>query len=239
MGYGLHIVSHLVLFLGIMTVSPAFAATERPVVIELFTSQGCSSCPPADKILGALAKDPNLLPLSFHVDYWNWLGWKDPFSHADYTARQSSYNRSLHLRGNYTPQMIIDGKSDVIGSYHKKINKLIDEAKTNNVDIPITLKQEYTHTLTVSLPSIQGKFEQATLWLIGYDNKKSIHIGAGENRGKTITYHNVVNHLEHIGTYNGEANTLHVSYTNASDHIAVLLQQSNTGNILSAAVCCR
>src|SRR5260221_3177098 len=104
---------------------PTALAADRPVVVELFTSQGCSSCPPADALLGELTRHADVLPLAFHVDYWNRLGWKDPYSSAESTARQRTHSRQLGLRTTYTPQMVVDGGIDVVGSERADVLKAI------------------------------------------------------------------------------------------------------------------
>src|SRR5689334_7353524 len=109
--------------------STAHAEDRRPVVVELFTSQGCNSCPPADAFLGELAARPDVLALSLHVDYWDYIGWKDPFAQRAYTERQRSYSRALNQRFVYTPQMVIDGTLQGVGSETATINKLIEKAR--------------------------------------------------------------------------------------------------------------
>src|SRR4051812_29577801 len=104
-------------------------AEERPVVVELFTSQGCNSCPPADAFLGELSRRPDVLALGLHVDYWDYIGWKDPFAQRAHTDRQRSYSRTLNQRFVYTPQMVIDGTLQGVGSETATINKLIDKAR--------------------------------------------------------------------------------------------------------------
>jgi hypothetical protein len=115
---------------------PAASAADRPTVVELFTSQGCSSCPPADALLGELTRRADVLPLAFHVDYWNRLGWKDPYSSADSTARQRAYARLLDLRTIYTPQMVVDGRIDVVGSERAAVLKAIEAARASSIYTP-------------------------------------------------------------------------------------------------------
>ena len=108
---------------------PPARAAERPIVVELFTSEGCSSCPPADALLGELATRPNVLALSFHVDYWDRLGWKDPFSSPEATARQQHYARLLGLDTVYTPQIVVDGSWEAVGSDQAAVERALDQAR--------------------------------------------------------------------------------------------------------------
>src|SRR5437868_14761375 len=128
----------LVLVSALLAAAPAVAGeTTRPIVVELFTSQGCSSCPPADALLGELARRDDVLPLAFHVDYWDRLGWKDPFSSAAATARQRTYARQLDAANVYTPQMVVDGRIDVVGSYRDQVLRAIDRARQDAATVPI------------------------------------------------------------------------------------------------------
>src|SRR4051812_17852201 len=131
----------LVLATMLVAAGPAIAG-ERPVVVELFTSQGCSSCPPADALLGELTRRADVLPLAFHVDYWNRLGWKDPYSSAESTARQRTYARQLGLRTIYTPQMVVDGGIDVVGSERADVLKAIDAARASQRTVPIEVARD-------------------------------------------------------------------------------------------------
>src|SRR5437870_8060822 len=118
-------------------------AGERPIVVELFTSQGCSSCPPADALLAELARRPDVLALSFHVDYWDRLGWKDPFSSRAATERQNRYAKLLALPTVYTPQIVVDGKWQAVGSDRADVEHALDLARRDRLDVPVTLALDH------------------------------------------------------------------------------------------------
>lgn len=207
----------------------------RPIVVELFTSQGCASCPPADVFLNELMADNQVLPLSFHVDYWNSYGWLDPFSHPQFTKRQSLYNATLSQLGNYTPQMVVDGKWEAIGSYRQHVLGLIEEAKSENASIPVTLSAEAGGIQIVIADNAISA--PSNIWVVGYDSQRTTYINAGENRGKQLSSYNVVRYLEHVGSYTGTATVLHVKlhWPEPTDNIAVILQTDPIGAILGAS----
>ena len=191
------------------SLAPA-AAAERPVVVELFTSQGCSSCPPADAILGELAKQPGLLPLAFHVDYWNRLGWKDPYSSAESTQRQRAYARLLGLRTIYTPQMVVDGRIDVVGSERADVLKAIDAAREGQNTVPIELARD--------------------------GDGLRVRVGAGENGGRTLTEFNIVRHFDQVGRWQGAVmmQDVPLATLEGAESVALLLQAPD-GAVLGAA----
>src|SRR5712671_4480747 len=122
----------------------AAQAGERPIVVELFTSQGCSSCPPADALLAELAKRPDVLALSFHVDYWDRLGWKDPYSSRAATDRQNRYAKLLALHTVYTPQIVVDGKWEAVGSDRADVERALDLARRDRPEVPVTLALDHS-----------------------------------------------------------------------------------------------
>src|SRR6185437_9388187 len=213
-------------------IQPALAA-ERPVVVELFTSQGCSSCPPADAMLGELAKQPGLLPLAFHVDYWNRLGWKDPYSSAAATARQRAYSQALSLSTVYTPQMVIDGRYDAVGSDHGAVARGIASATRASAAVPLHILREGDR-LHVSVGAAEKG--AGSLWIVGYDHRHTTRIGAGENGGRTLTEFNIVRHFSEIGSWQGSAmmRDLPLATIEGADSVAALLQ-SPEGAVLGAA----
>src|SRR5215831_2849177 len=129
----------LLLSLGLAATIGSAHAGERPIVVELFTSEGCSSCPPADKLLAELASRPDVLALSFHVDYWNGLGWKDPYSSHEATERQNHYATLLDLGTVYTPQIVVDGKWQAIGSDRADVEHALGLARRDRQEVPVTL----------------------------------------------------------------------------------------------------
>jgi hypothetical protein len=226
----------------VAVIRPAHA--EPKAVVELFTSQGCSSCPPADKILGELAKDPSVIALSLPIDYWDYLGWKDTLADSRFSARQKAYS---HVRGDrdvYTPQMIVNGAVHVIGSDRARIEGAIkDTVKTSQVmSVPVTMSLSGKQ-LTVSVAAgKQGAPTQGEIWLCSISKAVPISIGRGENRGREIVYHNVVRNLQKVGDWDGSAGSWTVPLDSVMrdgiDAAAVLVQDGNRdkpGPMLGAA----
>ena len=208
------------------------AAMRRPIVIELFTSQGCSSCPPADALLRELARDPaEYLALGFHVTYWNELGWRDPFSLPAATQRQRGYQRISGVGSVYTPQMVIDGTADVIGSDRAGVARArAAAAAAMRAGPALTVAQE-AGQLSIGVGAGMG---QGRLWLVGYDPRRRTAIGRGENAGQVETEANVVRAIDDLGAWTGDALALHVRMP-AGAQAAVLLQAPD-GAIIGAAV---
>jgi hypothetical protein len=207
---------------------PAFA-TEPRAVIELFTSQGCSSCPPADRLLADLTHDPTLIPLTLAIDYWDYLGWKDTLALAGHTNRQKAYS---HVRGDrdvYTPQAVINGTAQVLGSDRAAIEQAIAQSRHNGATLalPLTLTIE-GERLTVSAPASSSHQASAEVWLCPLTKAVQVAIGRGENTGHTFTYHNVVRRWVKLGTWTGEAATWSIPIaefkTEGVNAVAVVLQ---------------
>lgn len=219
----------------------AFADGKSLTVVELFNSQGCSACPPANKYLSEMARDSernSLLPLSFHVDYWNYLGWKDPYSSPENTQRQRDYAQRMKLRYVYTPQMVIQGALQATGSDRDAVADRIEAARSMtrlHVGLKIT-----GGALTVTLPdiAIPGNPPQADVFLVVYDSARTNPVKRGENRGKILTSSNVVRAITRIGEWRGKGMTLQAPAPKAQDgdRLAVILQTSGTGPILGAAM---
>ena len=206
-------------------------------VVELFTSQGCSSCPPADAFLGELAEREGVLALSFHVDYWDYIGWKDIFADSAYTRRQREYAKNLGLRYVYTPQMVIQGSVHVTGSDRSAVIERIEHFKGTK-QVPVTLRHETSGRLVVSIAAAPEPAE-AAVWMVVYDDAHATEVRRGENRGRTLVDRNVVRGLHRIGTWTGEALNLRVGLSGLTadpgDGCAVLLQSIATGQVLGAA----
>jgi hypothetical protein len=216
-----------------ITLSPA--AARDLVVVELFTSQGCSSCPPADALLGDLAKRDDVLALSLHVDYWDYIGWKDPFASPANTQRQRAYARQFGLGYVYTPQMVVNGRSQMTGSNRPAVLHGIDQAK-GAPGLAIELKRD-GNTLTASLP--QGDADgDAAVYAVLFDNEHVTDVRRGENRGRKLAYSNVVRDMERVATWRGAALTLPLDRlpTDGRDACAVIVQSERTGRILGSAV---
>ena len=181
------------------------APTVRPVLLELFTSQSCSSCPPADALLRELAQRRDVLALSFHVDYWNDLGWVDPLSAAAFTARQRSYAR-LHGFEVYTPQLVVDGQADAVGSDRDRVENAIAAAQSNRGGTAATIERA-AGQVRFSIAPGSGVVNPAGIYLLSYNRKVSTSIGGGENGGRRLDYTNVVRSIRDIGSWHGEALT--------------------------------
>jgi hypothetical protein len=207
--------------------SPSFAQSEPRAVIELFTSQGCSSCPPADKLLGELAADPSLVAISVPIDYWDYLGWKDTFADPRNTARQKAY---AHSRGDgqvYTPQAVVNGAVHVVGSDKAAIEHAIAESHKGGTVPLLPIKLTVADgQLTVAVPD--GRDTRAEVWFCGLMKAGTVSIGRGENKGRTVTYHNVVRRWIKLGDWTGKAHSWIIPAGTLSsegiDEAAVLLQ---------------
>jgi hypothetical protein len=212
----------------------ARAAGEQPVVVELFTSQGCSSCPPADALLEDLSKQPGVVALSLHVDYWDYIGWRDPFADSAYTERQRLYQTRLDNRFIYTPQMVIDGVYDVVGSRRGQVAQAIEQARERQ-KVALTLTQE-----SVAIPAGEAPRGGATVWLALLDRQHETPVAAGENHGRKLVNANVVRSFTKIGEWNGEALVLPLDPEAAKQEgryaCAVLLQDGDYGPILGVAL---
>ena len=187
-----------------------------PVVVELFTSQGCSSCPPADRLLSKMASDPEyrgrVYPLAFHVDYWNYLGWRDPFSSARWSARQSDYARALGA-GNYTPQLVVDGTSECVGSREDEVRRAVERALATpapgRVELALAAGSDpQTVRATVHARfdgAAEGRRIDALVALV--EDGLVTPVGRGENGGRTLANDRVVRRLERAFTLGGDAGT--------------------------------
>ena len=208
-------------------------ATEPLTVVELYTSQGCSSCPPADVLLGELAGKPNVLALSFHVDYWDYIGWKDPFALKKATQRQRAYAEQLQLRYVYTPQIIVGGKLEVVGSQRKEVRECLQEVSTK-IDQTDQIALKKLNDDTVSLPATKLD-RPLEIWQVDYTPLSQTQVLRGENRGKKLNHHNSVRAFERIAIWNGDALTLKLKARNY-EASALLLQEQKSGPIRAALI---
>ena len=208
----------------------AAAAAERPVVVELFTSEGCSSCPPADAFLTDLARGRrDVLPLAFHVTYWNSLGWRDPYSLDAATSRQSQYG-SRFGDGSYTPEMVVDGQKGLVGSERGEAEAAIASAeRQDRTAAPVHLSRQGGRvSITVGAGSGSGR-----ILLIGFDPEHRTAVGRGENSGRTLTESNIVRSIRSVGQWSGAALTLDEDAP-AGQEVAVLMEAPG-GAIIGAA----
>jgi len=208
----------------LMTAPLVVLAGEPRAVIELFTSQGCSSCPAADKVLGELAHDSSLLTMSLPVDYWDYLGWKDTLALHGHSDRQRAYANARGDREVYTPQVVVNGVLHVLGSDKAAIERAI--AQTRNSAAPLALPVTMNVAdgkVTVNVPSAEGEHRTAEIWLCPITGKAQVKIGRGENRGHTLTYTNVVRRWVKLGELSGKPQTFSLPVADLAD-ADVLLQ---------------
>lgn len=226
------------LILLIVALLPFSAHAEgRPLVLELFTSQGCSACPPADKVMSELIEDnPDMLMLSFHVDYWDRLGWKDPYSLPAATDRQKAYANTVAAKKIFTPQAMINGEWSFIGTKHGDISDALDEARDDESPyLPVTLAQTPTGLEIKITPEADNAVRgTASIWLIGYSGATTNRIGRGENRGIEVINHNNVQQLMYLGEWHENAVALTLDFVPEADFAAVIVQRP-ASKILGAA----
>ena len=213
---------------------PVARAAERPAVVELFTSEGCSSCPPAEAYIGELAARPDVLPLAFHVDYWDETGWRDRFELRIATPRQRKYQQVLRLANAYTPQVILDGRGDYVGSSRAAIESALEKPREA---VPVTLSIAGGE-IHVSLESSElGRGTEVLL--VSYLRKAVSPIGRGENAGRTLEEFNIVRSLSTLGRWDGSKHeflTRLDSLPRDATDVAVLVQASGQGAIIGAAM---
>jgi hypothetical protein len=204
-----------------------------PAVVELYTSQGCSSCPPADALLGELSRMPSVLALSFHVDYWDSFGWRDHFALPMARERQLGYVETLGLSSAFTPQVVVDGGSSFVGSDKRRILAAMAEPRNT---IPI-LVEVARGELTVTVPERQDH-ERYDVNLIAYLPQAATNIGRGENSGRTLREFNIVRQFRSLGVWNGQESVFRApvdSFPGDATRVAVLLQRVQQGAIVGSA----
>lgn len=214
--------------------APTFAQSKDAVVVELFTSQGCSSCPAADALLAGLASDPRLLALSLHVDYWDYLGWKDKFASPKFTARQKEYAHFARDKMVYTPQMIVQGQQRIVGSKAAEVNKAVEAAVATAPVTKVVLTRK-GDTLSIRANPIAGAHGAIRVQLVRFSPAENVTIDRGENAGKTITYHNVVRSWQVVGNWDGTAPLVMDTPVTGRAPVAVILQSDGPAEILAAA----
>jgi len=217
----------------ILTTVPA------PMVVELFTSEGCSSCPPADALMGELVQRQYVLPLSFHVDYWDYIGWKDEFADPLFTSRQRAYAEAQGSSMVYTPQMIVAGAIDVVGSDRKAVDKALSTAYTRNTMYRIQVARDPDGRVIVQFPEAPIGVP-ATVWLVTYEKSAESKVTAGENAGRDLMTYNVVRSLQKVGMWWGPATEIELKLdpaakANSPDACAIIANQAEHGPIIAAA----
>ena len=213
---------------------PVAEAAARPAVIELFTSEGCSSCPPAEAYIGELAARADVLALAFHVDYWDDLGWRDRFELTQAAPRQQKYQEVLRLRNSYTPQVILDGRADYVGSNRAAIAAALQSSR-EGVPVALSIGGGEVHVRLESSELGRG----TDVVLVSYLRKAVSAIGRGENAGRTLDEYNIVRSISSLGHWDGSNRELVARVDtlprDATD-VAILVQASTQGAIVGAAM---
>ncbi len=209
-------------------------------VVELFTSQGCSSCPPADALLESYVSRPDVLALTFPVDYWDYLGWKDTYASPRFSERQRAYAKTRGDGSVYTPQAVINGRSHAVGSRKKMIDKSIMAMdRLSPLSVPVSFRVEDKMMLIDLGASKDGTATSATVWVAIIQKVGKVNVRRGENGGRTLSYYNIVRELTPVGMWTGEKETIRLDLASMtwpkSDACAVLVQQGIGGPIIGAA----
>jgi hypothetical protein len=219
------------------------AGLRQPVLVELYTSQGCSDCPPADRILVDLARRSDVIALSFPITYWDMLGWKDTLASAANTHRQKAYAETLGRAATYTPQMIVDGIDDVVGNKrHSVLSAVTQHYALRREAAPISFNATYSEqnlTIDISGAAPEGVTEDnaAEIWIMRVLSHAEVAVGGGENKDRTLAYTNVVRDIRQGGTWGGGEKTFHIPLVlNASTHdgVAVIVQGRGHGQVFAA-----
>lgn len=213
-------------------------------VIELFTSQGCSSCPPADTLLKTYAENKDILTLSLPIDYWDYLGWKDTFARPEFVKRQRGYAAARGGSGIYTPQVIVNGRTDVVGTDEERIRAVVAEQQTSGAAPSITIDAKVSgDRVVVNVPAGPPPSSgHAAVWIAAYHSPTIVDVGRGENSGRKLTYYNIVERWQVLGMWRGDAVTVELPLSDIAQDgtagLAVVLQSKSNGKpgpILGAA----
>ncbi len=212
---------------------------KRPIVVELFTSQGCNSCPPADALLGQMASARHdVIALSLPVTYWDMLGWKDTLASDANTRRQKGYAEAMRSGGVYTPQMVVDGVDDVVGSKEPAVEAAIAQRAADAESVPVALSAT-PKEIRVVIGAGRGG-QDATIWLFHILGKAMVPIASGENAGQKITYRNIVRDVRAVGMWKGQQVVLDLPRADMPspmhDAIAIVVQEGGYGRIVGAAM---
>ena len=211
----------------LMLISSPTSAGTRPVVVELFTSQGCSSCPPADALLGELARHDDVIALGFHISCWDGLAWKDPFCSQSSTDRQRAYARLFDLGQVYTPQMVVDGAREMVGSDRPKVEAALHDARPEAI-APVTFAAD-RRSVTIGAGDGRG-----SVLLLRFAQEHTTRVAGGENARRTLQDANAVESLASLGNWDGSLLRFAIEPRAAGEGIAVLVQAAD-GRMLGAA----
>ena len=222
-----------VLFAFWILLAGAATAQEQPVLVELYTSQGCSSCPPADALLSDLAGHEGVIALALHVDYWDYIGWKDSFADPAYTRRQKAYAHAAGHRTVYTPQMIVGGTDHIIGAKAMELMKQIERHRQSASAVALSLKaQGSTVALTAKATQDLGEL---SVQLVRYSPSEQVKIKRGENAGRTLTYSNIVRSWDEVARWDGRAPLNLTLKTKGDLPGVVVIQKRGPGQVVATA----
>ena len=209
------------------------AQSQPAVVVELFTSQGCSSCPPADDYLADIANRDDVIALALHVDYWDYIGWKDTFASPAFTQRQHSYAQAAKARSVYTPQIVVGGVDHVIGNGPSEVAALICSHMA--LDSPVSVSMIRSGGMvSITAETAEALPEGAVVQLVHFLPDSTVQIKRGENAGRSITYHNIVTAIDQVGNWDGTG-VFHAKVKAAEGALVVIVQSPGMGPILAAA----
>lgn len=210
-------------------------AEPSPVVVELFTSQGCSSCPPADALLARLGEREDVIPLALHVDYWDYIGWKDKFAKREFTRRQKGYARAGGWRSIYTPQVVVNGGAAGVGSDTMAVLDMIRQAERAPQRVQLSASRE-GNTLRFNLSPVAAEgVGPADVWLVRYLEQEQVAIRRGENAGRTITYSHIARSWDRFREWDGQSALAGTVTLDGPEPAVVLVQSESFGPILAAA----
>ena len=220
--------------LAVVFAGGAAGADQHLVVVELYTSQGCSSCPPADRLFEELAARPGILPLALHVDYWDYIGWADTFAQPGFTERQKAYARAAGSRTIYTPQLVVGGRDQLVGSESMELGQLLELHRAIAQPARLGLRRVGS-SVEVTAEAPAGLGRPVTVQLVRYKPRETVEIERGENAGRTLTYVNIVTEWRALGRWTGEAPLSLVAEAPGDLPTAVILQEEGHGPIIAAA----
>ncbi len=222
------------LWLGLGAAALAEDVSTPVVVVELYTSQGCSSCPPADAFFGELTQDARVMPLALHVDYWDYIGWEDVFANPRHTERQKSYAYAQGSRTIYTPQMIVDGAERVEGNRPDAVSQLVAAHLARGALTQLEMVRD-GGSVHIRAKPVPGGVGPMSVQLVRYTPEATVSITRGENAGRKITYHNIVTSWQKLGDWAGDAPLDLTAKAEGDAPIVVILQLAGPAEIVAAA----
>jgi hypothetical protein len=220
-------------FAAALVLVPLGAEAQAPVVLELYTSQGCSSCPPADALLTELAEREDVIALALHVDYWDYLGWEDEFGRPENTARQRAYAKAAHSRTIFTPEMVVQGDKQLKGHDSKGILKAIERHRQRPVAATLSLERD-GDALEIHIEPVEP-VGPADVQVVQFIPSREVEIGAGENAGLAMTYTNIVTDWQKVGRWDGVSPVSLRHEGLAEGPVAVIVQEKHMGPVVTAA----